>query len=88
MTVIIGSRWAPGHSIIRDAATGAYVEVNSPMHTETEIKVQQALLRPRDEPSEVVEWWESSEYNEANYGDEYQRNEIAEHSSPKILGNC
>jgi len=47
MSVEIGKRWRPGHRVYRDDETGAYSEVNSPLLTDTESKVQQALLVKR-----------------------------------------
>lgn len=45
MTVEIGKRWRPGHRVYRDDGTGSYSEVNSPLLTETESRIQMALLR-------------------------------------------
>jgi hypothetical protein len=44
--VHIGSRWTPGPIERRDTSTGFFEAVNSHAHSQTDILVQRALLRP------------------------------------------
>lgn len=42
--VAIGSKWQPGHAIVRDEDSGFYYERNPKMESSAELDVQKALL--------------------------------------------
>lgn len=48
----ISARWRPGHRVYRNDETGEYAEVNGPLLSADECRVQRALLNraPRRRP--------------------------------------
>jgi len=52
----IGTRWTPSHVIKRDSVAGTYEEVNAPLESSTEARMQTVLLAAKTDRYPVL-WW-------------------------------